>query len=233
LNFPQVALGGGYIAFLGIHNINSYAVDVTARFWTSMGLSGAYAFPYLLINGTYYPTASYTFTVPALGYVQLALTSNDPDPFNPPLSGWCQVTATGAIGGAMVYQATIGGTLVSQATVGPSPLLKKFIVPVMQLSGATLTALALTNVDTTNNDVTIEFYGPAPGGLAIASQTIMGMLPNQQLANFVSGTPTAFFTSPPVPSTGTLKITSTKNLAATVLYFQGPEFSSGVITPIP
>jgi hypothetical protein len=233
LNFAQLALGGGYIAYLGIHNVNSYPVDVTARFWSSMGFSGVYAFPHLVINGVYTPTGIRTFTVPPLGYVQLALASNDPDPYPTPTNGWCQVTASGPIGGAMVYQATFGGFLVSQAAVGPSPLLRKFIVPVMQLSGATLTALALTNVDTADADVTIEFYGPAPAGLAIASQTIMGLLPNQQLANFISGTPYAFFTSPPVPPTGTVKVTSNRNLAAVALYFQGPEFTPGVITPIP
>ena len=105
MEFPQVAVGGGYQGFLLIENPNSASVQIGVSFRNPFGQSLV-----LQINGTTANSAA--FSLPALGAIKLRLE----DPGNLIKTGWCQVFASQPVSGVLVYQLVSGGEILSEAS---------------------------------------------------------------------------------------------------------------------
>jgi hypothetical protein len=201
LIFPQVAAGGGYRSFLIINNPNAAAVTATAIFRNPNGQPLS-----LLINGS--AGTELNFTLPARGSTQIALS----DSGDPVKTGWVQVIASSAVGGALVYQLLDAQELVSQASVLPSAASRRFNILVPQLGGQTLTGLALVNMEQTEAIITLQFVGM--DGSQIASGTVP-LPPGQQLSQFIS----QYLPGVSASAAGVLEINSSRNIAAVGLVY--------------
>jgi hypothetical protein len=202
LDFPQLAAGGGYRAFLVLDNPNNAAVQVFVSFRDQAGRNMT-----LQVNGT--PMNSTTFYILALGSVKLRL--EDPGP--QVKSGWCQVLAAWPVSGIMVYQTVDDAQVLAEATVLPSVRNRKFSLITPQLGSPTDIGLALANPEDQSAVVTLKRY--TSDGLMIA-ETNLVLGSGEQSAKFVS----QFFPSNIARLEGRIEISSTHNIAGVGLIFQ-------------
>jgi hypothetical protein len=201
LIFPQVAAGGGYRSFLIVNNPNAAAVTATAIFRNPNGQPLS-----LMINGS--AGTELNFTLPARGSTQIALS----DSGDLVKTGWVQVSASSAVGGALVYQLLDAQELVSQASVLPSAASRRFNILVPQLGGQTLTGLAIANAGQTEASITLQFVGM--NGSQIASGTVP-LPPGQQLSQFIN----QYLPGVSASASGVLEVSSSGNIAAVGLVY--------------
>ncbi len=201
LEFAHFAAGGIWRTFIIVNNNSSAEISGIAEF---IGTDGN---PILVdVDGT--AKSSHSFTLVKDGFLKLMITSSAGDK-----AGRCKVSATGPVGGMLVYQAMSGNSAISQATVLPSNRMKKFRMPMPQLGTDTIIGLALANVTDNINHVTLKYYKP-DGTLAEGTATV-DMAPRSQQAKVMF----QFISSIPSTQEGVLEVTSTEDLASVGLLF--------------
>jgi hypothetical protein len=201
LEFAHFAAGGMWRSFLIVNNNASAEISGKAEF------IGTDSNPITVeVDGI--AENSHSFTIAKDGFLKLGINSTVGDK-----SGWCKVSATGTIGGMLVYQAMSGAAAISQATVLPSTRMKKFRMPMPQLGSDTIVGLALANVTDNPNRVTLGYYTP-DGTLAVGTATV-DLSPKSQQAKVIY----QFISSIPTTQEGVLEVTSTEDLTAVGLLF--------------
>jgi len=119
-----------------------------------------------------------------------------------------RVTASGSVGGLLVYQAKPGTTVTSQATVLPSARMRKFRVAMPQVGSTTELGLALANVSNQAARITVRYY--TPSGQPAIPDIPLDMPPGTQYATFVG----QLVPGAPLGLEGVLEISSTADLIA-------------------
>lgn len=215
LDFAQVAVGGGYRAYLVIDNPNSASVQCGLNFRNTAGQSLT-----MQINGV--TASSAAFSIPALGSIKFRLE----DPGVQIKTGWAQVFANRPVGGVLVYQLLDGSNVVAQASVLFSPRARRFSLLVSQLGSTTDTGLAIANPEDAAALITLRRL--TADGLIIA-ETAFTLGPGEQLARFVS----QFFPAGFALLDGRVEISSNRNVVALGLIFQGNQFTTLPVIPLP
>jgi hypothetical protein len=216
LNFPQVALGGGYRAYLVLGNQGDAPSLIRASFYSSDGQSMA-----LSIGGSM--SSTFEAVLPAHGGLRLALK----DSGRSVRTGWCQVIGNGSIGGLMIYQShSEEEMIISQASVFPSSGMRRFAVLMTHTDDHSETGIALVNTGKEVTEVVLRFVDFS--GAEIARSTI-SMHPGTQIARFI----TQIFDHLPEDIDGTLEVAAGQDIAAVSLLFQEGVFTSVPVIPLP
>jgi hypothetical protein len=215
LEFPQIAVGGGYRGYLQIENPNSLSAQIGVSFRDPLGKSLA-----LLINGSLQSSPS--FSLPAQGSIKLPLE----DTGIQAKTGWCQVFADRPISGVLVYQLLSGSDLVSEASVLSSPRSKKFSLLISQLGSSTETGLALANPD--EQPASIVLRRMASDG-QIKAETGFSLGSGEQTARFIS----QYFANGLAAQEGRVEILSSRPIIGVGLIYQGTIFATLPVIPLP
>ncbi len=216
LEFPQIALGGGYRTSLFLYNPSTSSVQITVRFISPQGLPLGVTINGALVNAfntVLGPLASLNVRLEDSGELK---------------TGWCQVFSSWPISGLAVYQSLEGNKVISEATVYPSPRWKKMAVAAPQMGALNDTGIAIANP--TDSPVSISMRLISSAGVIVSSSSFM-LDARQQVARFVS----QYFPGVGAVPEGVVEIYSTQvTTAIGLLYqFQGPIQGNNVFTTIP
>lgn len=156
--------------------------------------------------------------IPAKGSVVLK-TSGKGSPHRQLLQGSVTVSSDLPLEGVILFGGTIG-----VAGVGSSKSLKKFVAPVeMDAQASVNTGIAVINLETTDQTIQVELLNP--NGQIVATGTL-SIKPAGHVARFV-GDPEFNWTVPPsLTFQGTLRVTATGQIAATVIRQSPAEFAT-------
>jgi hypothetical protein len=141
-------------------------------------------------------------------------------------TGWCQVAATGILGGVLTYQWVDGEEVLSQASVAPSARMRGFTMAVPQMGGATESGLAIANVEDQPAQVTLRFWTTSG---TLAADTSLTLKAGEQMATFVS----QIFPALQDYQEGTVELVSDRNLVAVGLVYAGTAFATLPVLPSP
>ena len=203
LFFPQIADGGGYRTTFLLANPGPIGISAVLETFTSAGLP-------LTINLNNLIQSKFSVNLPAHGIVLLESNSMG----SSTRTGWARVTASGPIGGSIVYDAlSVSGRLLSAAGIDPAQPTGSFCYSVDTRLGF-LSGSALANLTEESTSLEFKLYKADGTLLRTQTRTLAGLSQFAELAGEIfPGTNLDNFT-------GIIKVTSSGSaIVGTTLRF--------------
>lgn len=218
LEFPHIAVSGGYRGFILLVNPTLFKVEGSSSFYRQDSTAMT-----LLVNGVL--KNQHSFSIPPLGSLRVILEGNEAMPE----VGWCRTLSNGKLSGLLIYQYLFGTEVISQATVLPADRMKRFRVVLPYLNAATDIGLAIANPLTQPVSIGIRYF--SSDGIPGAG-TSFTLAPGHQVARFI---PQYLPTVPPVTDIGTVEFDADGEIIAVGLLFVNnyAVFTTVPIIPFP